>query len=337
MTDERLLKKRLASALIFILSTFIFGTVGYQLIEGWNFLDSFWMTVITLTSVGYGEIHPLSRPGRVFTIGLIFLGIGIIGYGLGIIATFVVEGGLGRLISQNKMQKEIEKLNGHIIICGMGETGYCVAREFLKTNTPFVAIELQPGVLERVTKSDNFPYIEADATKDATLLAAGIDRAQGLISTLHNDRDNLFVVLTARFLNSRLRIVSRVVEPESEHKLLVAGANSVISPNLIGGMRMASVMIRPTVVNFLDVMLRAEHATVRLEEVKIAPTSKIVGKQLRHSGIRELGVIVIAIKGSTTNQYSYNPQSDSVLLTNDTLVVMGEVDQIGALRKVVEE
>jgi voltage-gated potassium channel len=192
-------------------------------------------------------------------------------------------------------------------------------------------------VLERVTKSDNFPYIEADATKDATLLAAGIDRAQGLISTLHNDRDNLFVVLTARFLNSRLRIVSRVVEPESEHKLLVAGANSVISPNLIGGMRMASVMIRPTVVNFLDVMLRAEHATVRLEEVKIAPTSKIVGKQLRHSGIRELGVIVIAIKGSTTNQYSYNPQSDSVLLTNDTLVVMGEVDQIGALRKVVEE
>jgi voltage-gated potassium channel len=336
MSEERFYISRLRTAMIAVIVIFLLGVIGYHLIEGWSFLDALYMTVITLATIGYGEVHPLSNGGRLFTIGLILSGLGIMGYGLGITATFIVEGQLGLLIRRRRMEKAIEKLSDHFIICGAGETARCVVGEFLKTKVPFVVIESDPGRLEAVKEIDDICYIPGDATKDATLLAAGIKRAHGLISALHSDKDNLFVVLTARALNSNLRIVSRVVEAESEHKLLIAGADSVVSPNFVGGLRMASIMIRPAVVSFLDVMMRQDNMTLRLEEVELFDEAKAVGGTLRDSNItRETGLIVIAMKLKEDGKYVYNPKPDTILRGGDTLIVMGDVEQVRKLRRMV--
>lgn len=334
--EDRVLRKRLITAGIAIITIFIVGILGYHIIEGWDFLDSLWMTVITLATIGYGEIHPLSVSGRVFTIFLILSGLGIMGYGFSIVAAFIVEGELARLIGKRRMEKEIQKLSNHYIVCGAGETGRCIIEEFVKTKTPLVVIENDEARLDMLRNYEVVPYIAGDATKDASLISAGIHRAKGLVSTLHSDRDNVFVVLTARSLNANLRIVSSVIEPESERKLLVAGADSVVSPNSIGGMRMASIMIRPTVVGFLDKMLREQSVTIRLEEIGLLDNSPIIGKSIRHSDIRrQTGLNVMAIKRQANDQYILNPQSDTIFESQDVLIVMGNIEQIVKLRKLV--
>lgn len=335
MTEDIYLRSRLKSAILLIITIFVVGVFGYRLIEGWSFIDALYMTVITLATIGYGETHPLSTAGRLFTIFLILSGLGIMGYGLSILATFIVEGELVRVIGRRKMEKAINKLNNHIIICGAGETGRYVVEEFIKTKTPFVIVESDPTNLESLQQYDGILYIRGDATKDAILIEAGIRRAKGLVSALHSDKDNLFVVLTARALNSKLHIVSRVVESDSEHKLIVAGANDIVSPKFIGGMRMASIMIRPAVVSFLDIMLREEDLTLRLEEVPVVAGSKLVGVKLRESEIRKTGLIVVAIIIGATNKYTYNPNPDTVLQAGDTLIVMGDVEQVRELRQQV--
>ncbi|MBI4850637.1 MAG: NAD-binding protein [Acidobacteria bacterium] len=335
LIDENFYKKRLITAIILVVVIIFIGVMGYHLIEGWSFFDSLYMTVITLATIGYGETHPLTTKGRVFTIFLIFSGIGILGYGLSVIATFVIEGELAGLIGKRRMQKDIEKLSNHYILCGAGETGRCIAQEFAKTKTPFVVIDINPHKIENV-RNLNVPFIVGDATKDAILLSAGIKRAQGLVSSLHSDKDNVFVVLTARGLNKDLRIVSRVVEQESEHKLRIAGADTIVSPNAIGGLRMASVMIRPTVVGFLDLMMR-EQNTIRMEEIKLLKTSSIIGKSLKSSDIgHKTGLIVIAIKRNKGDRYIYNPKPETLFEAEDILVVMGDVNQVQALRKLVK-
>ncbi|MEW6730596.1 MAG: potassium channel protein [Acidobacteriota bacterium] len=335
MREEHFYQTRLVTATILTIAVFCIGVLGYHLIEGWNLLDSLYMTVITLATIGYGEIHPLSSYGRIFTIMLILSGLGIMGYGLGITATFIVEGELGRLIRRRRMEKKIEKLENHFIVCGIGETGRSVVHEFIKTKTPFVIIESDSHRLDQLREDYDFSFVVGDATKDATLLAAGIERAQGLVSALHNDKDNLFVVLTARALNSRLRIVARVVDVESERKMIAAGANNVVSPNMIGGMRMASIMIRPAVVSFLDIMLSQQDITLRLEEVRLPSGSKLIGHSLRDADIgRQTGLIVVAIK-KHAGQYVYNPRSDTPLEVDDTLIVMGDVEKVRELHKIV--
>ena len=336
MTEDRIYKAKIIKATVLVIGIFLIGVAGYHFIEGWNLLDSIWMTVITLSTIGFGESHPLSVNGRIFIIFLILTGLGIMGYGLGITATFIVEGELGRLLGRRKMEKDIQKLSNHYIICGAGETGRCVIQEFVKTKTPFVVIENDPTKLNMVRDLENVAYIAGDATKDAILISAGIRRAHGLVSALHSDKDNLFVVLTARSLNENLRIVSRVIEPESEHKLTFAGANSVVSPNFIGGMRMASIMLRPAVVSFLDIMLREENVTMRLEEVILPKGTRMTGISLRDSDIgRQTGLIVIAIKRQEDNKFLYNPNSDTILEENDTLIVLGAVEQVMELRRMV--
>jgi voltage-gated potassium channel len=334
MTEEQAYIRRLRDAVVLIVAIFIIGVVGYQLIEKWSFLDSLYMTVITLATIGYGETNPLTTQGRVFTIALILSGLGIMGYGLGITATFIVEGELRRLLRRRSMQKKIEKLTNHFIICGAGETGHYVVQEFIKTKTPFVVIENNLEKIKEMRETADICYVTGDATKDATLKEAGIERARGLISALHNDKDNLFVVLTARALNSRLRIVSRVIEAESEHKLKAAGADEVVSPNFIGGMRMASVMIRPAVVSFLDIMLRQQNMTLRLEEVLINDGSWLIGHKLVDTKIDyHTGLIVIAIKRG--EDYVYNPPPDTKVERGDNLIVMGDVDQVRKLKDLV--
>jgi voltage-gated potassium channel len=327
-------RRKMLTALILVLIVTCGGILGYTTLEGWPLLDAIYMTVITLATVGYGETHPLSAQGRIFTIGLILSGIGIIGYGMSVFAAFIVDGELGRLMKGRKMQKQIQKLSNHFIICGAGDTGRWIVEEFLKTKTPCVVIERDHTTLEMLKSQGIIQYIEGDATKDAVLLEAGIERAKGLVSALSTDKDNVFVVLTARALNPHLKIVSRVVEEESEKKLLAAGAHHVVSPNFIGGLRMASLLIRPAVVDFLDTMLREGDGTLRLEEIEVPPHSSLSGKTLGEAQIpQKTGLIVIAIKNQQEGKYTYNPQPSTLIQKGNILIVMGEPEQVDKLKK----
>ncbi|MCS6884710.1 MAG: NAD-binding protein [Acidobacteriota bacterium] len=331
--EEEYFERKLLKVGAVVLFISVVGVSGYVVIEDWPLLDAIYMTVITLSTIGYGETHPLSPAGRIFTVFLILTGLGIIGYGLSIFAAFIVDGQLGRVIKRHRMEQKLRALSKHYIICGAGETGRCVAEEFIKTKKPFVVIEKRRDAIERIDYRD-LCYIIGDATRDAVLQQAGIERAVGLISALDTDRDNLFVVLTARALNSKMKIVSRLVDQESEKKLLTAGADSVVSPNRIGGMRMASVMLRPTVVSFLDLMLQREDKTLRIEEVTLQVGSPLLGKSLAQSEIKnETGLIVIAVRKRAEQHYIYNPSSEVLLEEGDTLIVIGDISQAAALKQ----
>jgi voltage-gated potassium channel len=312
------------------------GILGYMAIEGWDLLDAIYMTVITLTSVGFEEVRPLSVKGRIFTILLILGGVGIILSGITIVANFILEGQLGDILRRKRMDKEIEDLRDHYILCGLGETGKHVASEFARIGKRFIGIERDMERIKGVLETVSMFYIHGDATHDATLLKAGIKRAKGLITTLSSDADNLFVVLTARELNPDLRIITRCIAPQSETKLRRAGADRIISPNAIGGLRMASAMIRPSVIDFLDLMLYQRDELVRIEEVKIPKRSRFIGQTLGESEIgTRTGVVVIAIKDSLTGEYTYAPNASIPLKENDLLIVIGEVKKIERLRRMV--
>lgn len=326
--------RRLVTAILFLVLSLILGVVGYQVVEGWNFSDSLYMTVITLATVGYGETNPLTPAGRIFTMLLIMIGVGALTYGLTAATAFVVEGTLTDMIGRRRMEAEIHKLNDHIILCGLGETGRHIAEEFLKIQVPFIAIDKDGDRVKQMEKIGRFLRIEGDATADEVLLRARIKEARGLVAALPQDRDNVFVILTARELNSHLRIVSQVIEEESRVKLLKAGADETVSTNFIGGLRMASVMIRPTVVSFLDKMLRASGDDVRVAEAKIPSGSRLAGNTLSEAGIYErTGLTVIAI--AQGEKYELNPGPDMRLREGDGLIVCCSVEQLKKLNDLV--
>ncbi len=331
-------KSRITNILLVLAVVIITGITGYMIIEKWTFVDSAYMTVITLSSVGFREVHPLSATGRVFTIFLILGGLGTLFYGISLITEFIAEGGLHELLRRRKMNKLISQLNDHYIICGAGDTGRSTIDEFVKTRSNFVVIEPDIEQIKKIDGSDSLPYVEDDPTKDDTLLKAGIKKAKGLISTLPSDKDNLFVVLSARALNPRLRIVSQAIEEDSKPKLLKAGADSVVLPNVIGGLRMASEVLRPAVVTFLDFMIRGKEMTLRVEEAKISSGSSFIGKTLGEAEVpRKTGLIVVAIKDSGDGSYHYNPGASTKLKKDDILIVMGDVEQIRKLKELIKK
>ncbi len=323
--------KRLLKVIAALATVFIAGVLGYRAIEGWSLFDSLYMTVITIASVGYGEIHPLSFEGRLFTIVLILCGSATLIYGLSILTAFIVEGELTDILRRRKMLKKISGLQGHFIVCGMSATGRYVIDELKKTGRSFVVIERDPEKV-RGLNGEGILAIEGDATNDAVLQAANVDRAGGLLTTLHADSDNLFVVVTARGLNPSLKIVAKAINEESERKLRQVGADSVVMPNFIGGLRMASEMIRPSVVSFLDVMLRSQDATVRVEEISIPAGSRLAGKSLIDSAIMDTeGVTVVAISDGKKS-YRFNPPRSRLLVEGDVVIVMGIVENILKLK-----
>lgn len=328
-------RRRLVKPLLLVLGVFALGTVGYQVLEHWPLLDAFYMTIITLTTVGYGETHPLSVTGRIFTIVLIIVSFGTVGYAVSTLASFLIEGEFNRILRGRTMDKRISKLKDHIILCGSGATGHCVAEELYKTGTPFVVVDSDRAALERIGHLGDIIYLEGDATEDEVLLLAGIKRARGLVTVLSQDRDNVFVVLTARALNPALRIVSRVIEEASGRKLRAAGADETVSPNLIGGLRLASVMIRPSVVTFLDKMLRGSDGTLRVAEVAVVRGSPVAGTALSElDASRRFGLLVLALV-SPGKDYAFNPPAETVLREDDTLIVMGTPEQLRSLRDAV--
>jgi len=309
--------------------------VGYKIIEGWNFIDSLYMVIITLATVGYGETHPLSTEGRLFTIFLIISGSGLLVYALTTITTFIVEGEFGKIIRRKKMDKKIKQMSGHYIICGAGRTGINVISELLKSGHKFVVIDNDIHRIESLEIEDLI-YIVGSATHEQTLIDAGIERAAGLASCLPNDGDNLYVVFTARSLNPDIRIVSRCIEEEAISKLKKGGADAVVSPNIIGGLRIASELIRPTVVSFLDTMLRVGKGNLRVEEATIGNTSHYAGRSIMELKIKEkTGLLILAIK-KKEGKYIFNPSINEVVDGGDTIIVMGEMEGVHSLKKMLE-
>jgi voltage-gated potassium channel len=326
-----MIQKRLLRVIGALAMVFLVGVVGYSLIEGWSLFDSLYMTVITIASVGYGETHPLTFQGRAFTIVLILCGSATLIYGLSILTAFVVEGDLTDIIRRRAMLKKIAGLQGHFIVCGMSATGRYVIDELKKTGRSFVVIDRDPERIRALGEAGVLT-IEGDATNDAVLQTAGIARAGGLLTTLHADADNLFVVVTARGLNPSLRIIAKAIGEESERKLRQVGADSVVMPNFIGGLRMASEMIRPSVVSFLDVMLRSQDAAVRVEEIPIPGGSPLAGRSLASAGLLEVeGVTVVAIT-DPHGAYTFNPSRERLLAPGDVVIVMGIVANILPLK-----
>lgn len=330
--------RALVRAAVLLVAVCVAGTVGYAMLAGpeYSWFDAVYMTTITLTTVGYGETIDLSDnvPGRVFTVGLLLSGVGSFVYFFSNLTAFFVEGHLDRIFRERRMTRAIDRLSDHYIVCGGGDTGEHVVRELLTTRRSFVLVERDE---ERVLALQDelgveFAAVTGDATDDDVLRAAGIERAAGLVTCISNDKDNMLVTFSARALRGDLRVVSRCTDVSLEAKIRKAGANSVVSPNTIGGMRLVSELVRPTVVSFLDAMLHADDEMLRVEEVLIEQGSPLDGVSLSELPNLGLGrILVVALHMGTRNErdagWVYNPCGTTMLAAGQQIITIANVDQ----------
>lgn len=338
---EHQILKRVIKLIILVLFPIIFGTIGYYLIFGskYSILDYIYMTVITISTVGYGEIINTSGNtlARLLTMMIMVFGMGIMLYAVSSLTAFFVEGTFKDIWRRLKMKKIIQSLKGHIVVCGLGSTGVTVARELALTKKPFVIIEREKSVIERFC--NEFPdtlFIHGDGTDEKTLSDSGVERADGLVSCLGDDKDNLFVVVTSKGLNQKIRIIVKVTDLKNKNNFLRSGANSVVSPNFIGGMRLVSEMVRPSVVTFLDNMLRERGDAHRIEEVKVPKGSKIVGKIAKRFIDDELsGCLLMALKNKSDTSFTYIPDEKILIEENMILVLLCSISGLERFKKII--
>jgi len=322
--------KRLVTAIILLALVVVSGIFGYMLIEGWEFLDSFYMTVITIASVGYMEVNPLSPQGRLFTIFLIIFGMGVLLFGISTFTAFLVEGELSEILRRRKMEKSISKLKGHYIVCGIGQIGKHIADELQKTGRPFVAIDADEEICGELAEKEML-FVRGDATNSSILKTANAANAKGVFCSLHTDAENLLLILTAKGINPALRIVSKAEEDESEEKMVRAGADGVVLPKYIGGLRMATAMVRPEAVSFLDRMLKGQEETFRVEDITLDSDSVLSGKTLKDSGLKDKkDISVVALRRG--ERYIFNPSDDEMLKEGDALILIGETGSIKEIK-----
>ena len=309
------------------------GTLGYSRLEGWDVLDSLFMTIITITTIGYGEVHPLDQSGKTFTIILILFGLGAVAFAVRNATRLMLEGELADILGRRKLEQKIKKLKDHYIVCGFGRMGRIICQELASSPVPFVVIERNVENIEDAAW-EKYLIMHGDADRDETLVEAGIKKAKGLISVVSTDADNLYIVLSARGLNDGLYIVARAGDEGSEQKLLRAGASKVISPYHIGADRIAQAMLRPAVVDFIEFATQSENMDLKMEEVTMAKGSSLVGRAIKDSGIRQdLDIIVVAIKHAD-GKMEFNPNPGSILREADCLIALGRPEQMKLLEKI---
>lgn len=320
---------RIGMALMVLIAIFAAGSVGYHLLEDMTLFEGFYMTFITITTIGFGEIHSLTIKGRLLTVGISLVGIGVIAYIASQGTQLLFE---SEIFRTRAMKKTLEKMENHYIICGYGRIGHRIAQVLYDANIPIVVVENRPDVIERVN-ADRLLYVEGNAQEEDVLRRAGIERAQGLVCTLSRDQDNVFVTLIARELNERIFILVRTNQHRNTRKILRAGANKVISPYEIGADRMANVILRPHVDHFMDRILGGSTQDHVFDEAKIFPDSDLDGKTLSEASIRQkYFVVIIAIIPKESRKIVFNPGSDDKIQAGDSLIVLGDIDRISHLR-----
>jgi voltage-gated potassium channel len=325
--SQKFLKAAVGIALVLIV-----GTVGYKLIEGWTWLEGFYMTVITVTTIGFKEVHDLSIYGQLFTILIIFTGFGMVAYAAVTGASMLIEGELNKALTRRRSMKAIKKIKDHFIICGFGRMGSFICEELHMRGIPFVVVENRPEIQDKIVQ-EGFLLSPGDATEEETLLNAGIKDAKGLVSVLDSDASNVYVVLTAKELNQDLDVIARAGEESAHKKLARAGASRVISPYKIGGMRMVMGILKPEVMNFFEVAMDHRQFDIELEEIRVSDGSYYDGKKLIETDIRrELNLIIIAIK-KKDGQMVFNPGPATIINGQDTLIAMGKRNDLGQLEK----
>ena len=314
--------RNIIRALIMLGLVLLVGTAGYVVIEGWQILDAIYMTVITITTVGYGEVRTVSPTGRVFTLALICMGMGIIAYTLGMVAQVMVEFQVRSILGRRKLGLKIKSIKNHYILCGYGRIGRIISQELKASRIPLLVIDSNPDSKQGLEQQD-IPYIIDDATSEDVLIEAGIERAKGLISVVLSDADNLFITMTARGLNPGLFILARAEEEQSHKKLLRAGANRVVLPYLIGGQKMAHTITKPPVTDFLELTVHDKNIELEMGELLVKDRSSLKGVTLADSGIRqEMNVIILAIR-KEDGEMAFNPSSETRIETGDTLIALG--------------
>jgi len=323
-------------AIILLFGILVIGTIGYTLIEDYSFVEALYMTVITMSTVGFQEVEPLSDPGRVFTFFLIVISFGIFAYAVTTLTRYIVDGIFRYYYMDLKIKKRIDKLHNHILVCGYGRNGRQAMTDLLKHQADVVIIDREPAIIEEIRKNPNHLYIQGDATSDESLLNANIKNARALITALPNDADNLFVVLSARELNPNLKIISRASDAQTDKKLKRAGATNVIMPDRIGGQRMAKLVAQPDVIDFLDFILLQDPDEVYLEEISCNNldscfTDRSIGEW---SIRRHTGANIIGLKTSD-NKYIVNPGPEVKISSHDQLFVLGRRSEINTLRDIL--
>lgn len=320
--------------LALVLLIVIIGISGFIIIESYSFIDAFYMTVITVATVGFQEVHPLSDPGRVFTAFLIITSFGTFAYAVTSISKYVFDGEFNKYFKNKKVSSAIDKLENHVIICGFGRNGKQAANVLKKHHTRFVVVEEKKAVVDTINHKYSDLVLEGDATQDDVLERAGIKRAKAIITTLPIDADNLFIVLSARTLNPKLIIISRASEDNSDKKLKLAGADNVIMPDKIGGAHMASLVMKPDVMEFVDFITGQGGDNIRLEEITFANlTEEFQNKTIRELEIRnKSGANIIGFK-TAQGEYIINPSADTKIIPDAKLFVLGTAEQIIKLKE----
>ena len=306
------------------------GTLGYVEIEGWGLWDAFYMTIITVTTVGYREVHQLSWYGELWTVGVLVLGVGAALYTFTLLATVVVEGGLPKRLQRRRLERMLETIKDHFIICGYGRIGSIVAQQFLRQNIPFVVIERSTERLQQAMQ-DGALGVEADASREDVLKRVGIDRARGLIAAVGTDAENVYAVLSARVMRPDLFIVGRAETEDATMKLKRAGADRVLSPYQIGAVQMAQTALRPAVVDFFELATSADNLELAMEEITIARTSALADQSILSANLRQrYGVIVVGIQRED-RRMEFNPEPDTLIRPGDKLVVLGRPESLKKL------
>jgi voltage-gated potassium channel len=323
--DRRARQVQLAASLVAIVMAV--GTLGYVVIEGWSAWDAFYMTVISITTAGYREVHDLSRAGQVFTSALLIFGVGTAFYAFTLVAAGVIESRLHPRIQEKRRARMIDKLSDHFILCGAGRIGLIIADEFRRQGVPFVVIDRDPSAVQAVLERGDL-CVEADASREDILRRLRIDCARGLIAALGSDAENVYAILTARGLRPDIFVIARADSDDAGRKMLRAGANRVVSPYQIGAIQMAQTALRPAVVDFVELATSSENLELAMEQVQIAAASALAGRTILEANLRQrFGVIVVGIQREG-GRMEFNPPPDAVMRAADQLVVLGRPEQL---------